>query len=72
MGREKKTRIVKAGSRTYFFDLKECQNGQKFLVLTESRWAKDGNEYLRSSIVLFPKQAKEFSQAVKEMTARLA
>ena len=71
MGREKKTRIVKAGGRTYFFDFKESQNGQKFLVLTESRWAKGGNEYLRSSILLFPEQAKEFSQVLREMAARL-
>jgi len=72
MGREKKTRMVKAGGRTYFFDLKEAQNGKKFLVLTESRWAEDGKEYLRSSIILFPEQAKEFSQAVGEMTAKMA
>ena len=72
MGREAKTRMVKAGGRTYFFDLKEAKNGKKFLVLTESRWAGDGKEHLRSSIILFPEQAKEFSEAVGEMTAQLA
>lgn len=72
MGRERKTRMVRAGSRTYFIDLKESQSGQKFLVLTESRWAKDGKEYLRSSIVLFPDQAEKFNQALGKMTAKLA
>jgi len=72
MGREKKSRMVKAGGRTYFFDLREAQNGKKFLVLTESRWAEDGQEYKRSSIILFPDQAQEFSQTVGEMAAKLA
>jgi len=72
MVREKKTRMVKGGGRTYFFDLKETQAGTKYLVLTESRRAKDGEEFLRSTIILFPEQAKEFGEAVGEMTAKLA
>lgn len=72
MARETKTRMVKASGRTYFFDLKEAQNGKKYLVLTESRRAKDGEEFLRSTIILFPEHAKEFSNAVGEMTAKLA
>lgn len=72
MGRETRSRMVKAGGRTYFFDLRQAQNGKKYLILTESRWDKDGKQSLRSSIILFPEQAKEFSQAVGEMTAKLA
>ncbi len=72
MAREKKSRMVKASGRTYFFDLKETQDGKKYLVLTESRRTKGGDEFLRSTIVLFPEQAKEFDEAVGEMTAKLA
>ncbi len=63
--------MVKASGRTYFFDLRETQEGKKCLVLTESRRTKAGDEFLRSTIVLFPEQAQEFGKAVGEMTAKL-
>ncbi|MFC1727289.1 DUF3276 family protein [Patescibacteria group bacterium] len=72
MVREEKSQMVRAGGRTYFFDLKETQEGKKFLILTESRWANDGKEYQRSEILVFPDQAQEFSAATVKMTARLA
>ena len=72
MAREKKSRMVKASGRTYFFDLKETEEGKKYLLLTESRRTKDGQEFLRSTMVLFPEQAQEFGEALGEMTAKLA
>lgn len=70
---ENESKLVKAGSRTYFFDIKEAKNGKKYLVLTESRLIgdKDKNEHHRSTIIIFPEQAKEFAKAVKEMTAKI-
>ncbi|MFV0365412.1 MAG: DUF3276 family protein [Mangrovibacterium sp.] len=37
---------LRAGSRTYFFDVKETRSGEYYLVLTESKKAK--NEYDRN------------------------
>jgi hypothetical protein len=71
MGRETRTQMVKASGRTYFFDLKVSKKGEKYLTLTESRWDKDGQRSLRARIILFPEQAKEFSQAVAKMAAQL-
>lgn len=67
------SKMVKAGSRTYFFDIKEAKNGKKYLVLTESRLVGDENkkERQRSTLILFPEQAKEFAKMVNEMTARI-
>ena len=67
------SKLIKAGSRTYFFDIKEAKNGKKYLVLTESRLIgdKDKKEHQRSNIIIFPEQAKEFAEVVKEMTAKL-
>jgi hypothetical protein len=31
------TQVVKAGKRTYFFDVKETKNGEKYVTITESR-----------------------------------
>ncbi len=66
------SRMIRAGGRTYFFDLKKAKNGKHFLVLTESHWAEDGQEYKRNRIVLFPEQAEEFTTNVNELTAKLA
>jgi len=68
------SKLVKAGSRTYFFDIKEAKNGKRYLVLTESRLVgdKNKNEHQRSSLIIFPEQAKEFAEVVNEMTAKLA
>jgi len=68
------SKLVKAGSRTYFFDIKEAKNGKRYLVLTESRLVgdKNKNEHQRSSLIIFPEQAKEFAEVVNEMTIKLA
>ena len=71
MVKDENTTMIRAGGRTYFFDLKETQEGKRYLVLTETRWRKDGQEYQRSSMVVFPDQAEQFSQAVSSMTAKI-
>jgi len=67
------SKFIKAGGRTYFFDIKEAKNGKKYLVLTESRLVGEENkkEWQRSTLIIFPEQAKEFAELVNEMTAKL-
>jgi len=56
---------VTAGSRTYFFDVKESKEGKKYLVISESRAGQDHqrvmifDEYLDAFTVGF-KQALKF------------
>ena len=66
-----RSKTVKAGSKTYFFDLKEAKDGKPYLLITESRFKGEGEERERMAIVVFPENAKEFSEAVSEMTAHL-
>ena len=61
-------RMVKAATRTYFFDLKTTQEGKKFLMITESRLKGEGT---RSEILLFPEDAANFVTALQEMTGKL-
>lgn len=70
---EIESKLVKAGTRTYFFDIKEAKNSKKYLALTESRLVgdKDKKEHQRSTIIIFPEQAKEFAEMVNEMTTKL-
>ena len=44
MGKEKSEGIkVPAGQRTYFIDVKEAKNGNKYLVFTESKKTPKAN-----------------------------
>jgi hypothetical protein len=63
--------IVKAGSKTYFFDLKQTRDNKPYLLLTESRFKGEGEERERISITVFPESAGPFGQAVAEMVERL-
>jgi hypothetical protein len=63
--------IVKAGSKTYFFDLKQTRDNKPYLLLTESRYKGEGQERERVSITIFPESAGPFGQAVAEMVTRL-
>lgn len=63
--------IVKAGSKTYFFDLKQTRDNKPYLLLTESRYKGEGEERERVSITIFPESAAPFGQAVAEMMRRL-
>lgn len=64
--------IVKAGSKTYFFDLKQTRDNKPYLLLTESRYKGEGEERERVSITIFPESAAPFGQAVAEMVSRLS
>lgn len=66
------TKMIRAGGRTYFFDLKKAKTGQAYLVLTESRWTEEGAERQRQRIVVFPEQALEFAANVGELAGKMA
>ncbi len=55
---------LKFGKRTYFFDVKEATNGNKYLRITESRFIKEGEERKRNYFTLFRDEIKDF---IKEL-----
>ena len=65
------SKIIKAGSTTYFFDIKTTKGGKQFLVITESRFKGEGSERQRSSIVVFPEQIKEFTSSFQDIANTL-
>ncbi len=71
MAEQEDSIIVKAGSRTYFFDLKQTRDKKPYLLITESRFKGEGEERERISISIFPETAEAFGQAVSGMMARL-
>lgn len=65
------SKTVKAGGRTYFFDLKETQEGDPYLAITES-WSKgEDDEWERSRLLVFPDHAQEFLEVAQEMVGKL-
>jgi len=65
------SRTLKAGSKTYFFDIKKTKDEKPFLVITESRFKGEGKERERSTIIVFQDNAEEFARTVSEMITRI-
>ncbi len=62
---------VRAGTRTYFFDLKETKDKKPYLVITESRFMGEGKDHERTSMLIFQDHVKEFSKAISNMAAKM-
>jgi hypothetical protein len=65
------SKTVKAGAKTYFFDLKETKEGKPYLTITESRFKGEDEERERHTIVVFPENAEEFTEALAAMAEKL-
>jgi hypothetical protein len=71
MADSEESKQLNGAGRTYFFDVKRTREGKPFLIITESRKAKDGDGFERSSLNVFPEDGEAFAEAVAEMTAKL-
>lgn len=63
------SKAVKAGKRTYFFDVKETKSGDKYLTITESK-RKFSNEdgsftYEKHKIFLYKEDHEKFVKALQ-------
>jgi hypothetical protein len=61
------SKMVKAGSTTYFMDVKEAKNSKKYLTVTASQFSKDGEKkFTKRSVIVFGNMADDFIGALKE------
>lgn len=61
------SKMLKAGSITYFMDVKEAKNQKKYLTVTASQPAKDGEKkFSKRSVIVFSNVVDEFVSALKE------
>ena len=65
------SRTVRAGSRTYFFDIKQTNQGDNYLVITESRFKGEDQARERQRITVFPDARIEFLGVMQKMLAEL-
>lgn len=63
------SKAVKAGKRTYFFDVKETKSGEKYLTITESKRKFNENNgqfsYEKHKIFLYKEDHQKFINALK-------
>jgi hypothetical protein len=61
--------MVRAGRTTYFVDVKEAKNGNKYLSISENRI--DGEEKKRTTLRVFGETIDQFRQAINEAAANV-
>jgi hypothetical protein len=59
--------MVKSGKTTYFIDLKEAKNGNKYLSISETHM--EGTEKKRSTVRVFGETMEQFRKAIEEAAA---
>lgn len=67
-----KSSALKAGKRTYFFDVYLASNNKNYLKITESRFVEEGQDRKRSTMFLFPDDAQNFQSRLNEMVEHLS
>ena len=61
--------MVRSGRTTYFVDVKEAKNGNKYLSISENRI--DGEEKKRTTLRVFGETIDQFRQAINEAAANV-
>lgn len=56
---------VRAGKRTYFFDVKEDRDGDFYLIITESK-KKFDDGFVKNKLFLYKEDFNKFSEAFTE------
>lgn len=62
---------VKAGGKTYFFDVKVAKTGKNYLQITESQLIKGEEKAKRASVFVFPEHIEAFAKAFNESAEKL-
>ncbi len=66
-----KSSVLRAGRRTFFFDVNLASNNKKYLKVTESRFVGEGDEKKRNTFILFPEDIQNFQSRLSEAVGLL-
>jgi hypothetical protein len=64
------TTMLQSGRNTYYVDVREAKNGNRYLAIVESR--QDGEQRQRSQICVFGQSVDPFRRAVAEAASVIA
>ena len=67
-----KSSMLRAGKRTYFFNIKVASNNKKYLTITQSTFEGEGKERRYNSFLLFPENIATFQQRLTEVSSFMA
>lgn len=67
-----KSSMLRAGKRTFFFDVRVASNNKKYLKITESAFEGEGKERKYNSFLLWPENIVDFKQRLTEVSNLLA
>jgi hypothetical protein len=60
------SRKIKAGKRTYFFDVKATRSNDYYIVITESKRQFQDGQYVKHKIFLYKEDFNRFVEALQE------
>lgn len=60
---------VRAGKRTYFFDVKATRSGDYYLTLTESKKRLEDGAFVKHKIFLYKEDFEKFNEGLTETIA---
>lgn len=68
------SKVIKAGKRTYFFDIKSTKGNDLYLTITESKKTTDnGNEYFQKhKIFLYKEDFEKFQDGLSEVVEKIS
>lgn len=64
------SKTIRAGKRTYFFDVKSTRNNEYYLTITESKKKYNENgkfHYEKHKVFLYPEDFQKFTDALNEV-----
>jgi hypothetical protein len=64
------SKVIRAGKRTYFFDVKSTRNNELYLTITESKKKADrngNNFYEKHKIFLYKEDFEKFTEGLSEV-----
>jgi len=64
--------MLRAGKKTYFFDVKVASNNKKYLKITESSFEGEGKERKYNSFLIWPETITDFQSRLSEVSGVMA
>ncbi len=64
--------MLRAGKKTYFFDIRVASNNKRYLKITESAYEGEGKERRYNSFLIWPENLVDFQQRLTEASNFLA
>jgi hypothetical protein len=68
------SKVVRAGKRTYFFDIKSTKGNDLYITLTESKksFSEDGSDnYQKHKIFLYKEDFEKFKEGLDDVLSKI-